>query len=209
MTSYTYYNSTTGKIEANYAGENVIEMDKCYPMMTRIDGNYEEEFYYIENENAVEKPVRPTPFHQFDYSTKDWILLTEQLEKAKTKKKHDITNYANWLHLEPIEYDNKLLDADRVAQQNISGKITELQNDIALSITSTNLFWKDADNVVHTWTDAADYLIWLQGLFNAITSRRTNLYTISWQGKAEIDAMTNIEDIQAYSITDLFNIPEM
>ncbi len=204
MLSYTYYNSTTGKIEANYAGENVIEMDKCYPMMTRIDGNYEEEFYYIENENAVEKPVRPTPFHQFDYSIKDWILLTEQLEKAKTKKKQDITNYANWLHLEPIAYDNKLLDADRVAQQNISGKITELKNNIDLGITSFLFVWRDANNNDHTWSNHIAYLTWLQGLFNAITNRRTNLYTISWQGKAEVESMSTIEQIQQYDVEALF-----
>jgi hypothetical protein len=205
MTNYIFYNSD-GEIKIVYSGQCLEQMIVINPDLSYIEGDVAlvENYYIDENAEVVEKPVQPTPFHQFHYSIKEWVLSSEQIDKAKKQKKQDITGQADYLHIQPISYDSKLLDADATAQQNISGKITELQNDIALSITSTNLFWKDADNVVHTWTDAAEYLTWLQGLFNAITTRRTNLYALSWQGKADIDAMSNIEDITNYSVEQLF-----
>lgn len=205
MTNYVFYTSN-GEIKIIYSGQCLDQMIEINPDLSYIEGSIDSsDNYYVENNELVEKPSKPSNFHLFDYSTKEWTLPTEQIEKAKTQKKLDITNQADWIHQQPISYDNKLLDADETAQQNISGKITELKNDIDLNITSTNLFWKDANNVLHTWNTPAEYLSWLQGLFNAITARRTNLYALSWQGKAAIDAMTNVEDIQAYDIITLFN----
>jgi hypothetical protein len=207
MTNYIFYNSD-GEIKIVYSGQCLEQMIVINPDLSYIEGDVAlvENYYIDENAEVVAKPVKPSPFHTFDYTTKDWILLGEQLEVAKTNKKTQITQQADWIHLQPIQYDGKLLDADTTAQANISGKITELKNDIELNYPSTNLFWKDANNVVHTWTDAGEYLAWLQGLFNKISMRRTELYAISWQGKEIVDSLSDINSITSYSVEDLFNV---
>jgi hypothetical protein len=207
MTNYIFYNSD-GEIKIVYSGQCLEQMIAINPDLSYIEGDVAlvENYYIDENAEVVAKPVKPSPFHTFDYTTKDWILLGEQLEVAKTNKKTQITQQADWIHLQPIQYDGKLLDADTTAQANISGKITELKNDIELNYPSTNLFWKDANNVVHTWTDAGEYLAWLQGLFNKISMRRTELYAISWQGKEIVDSLSDINSITSYSVEDLFNV---
>lgn len=203
---YLFY-TNDGYIKLQYSGECLDKMIELNPTLNYIATSAENvENCYIENGELIEKPVKPSPFHTFDYTTKDWILLGEQLEVAKANKKSAITQQADWIHLQPIQYDGKLLDADQVAQANISGKITELKNDIELNYPSNNLFWKDANNVVHTWTDAGEYLAWLQGLFNKISMRRTELYAISWQGKEIVDSLSDINSITSYSVEDLFNV---
>jgi hypothetical protein len=207
MTNYIFYNSD-GEIKIVYSGQCLEQMIAINPDLSYIEGDVAlvENYYIDENAEVVEKPVQPTPFHQFHYSIKEWVLSSEQIEVAKTNKKSAITQQADWIHLQPIQYDGKLLDADTTAQANISGKITELKNDIELNYPSTNLFWKDANNVVHTWTDAGEYLAWLQGLFNKISMRRTELYAISWQGKEIVDSLSDINSITSYSVEDLFNV---
>ncbi len=154
-----------------------------------------------------DQPIIGNVFRDYKIVNNEFVSKTIQnglLNDYLKDKKNEITTMANFLHIQPIQYDNKLLDADEIAQQNIYGKITELKNNIDLNITSTNLFWKDANNLMHTWNTPSEYLVWLQGLFNAITTRRTNLYALSWQGKAEVESMSTIEQIQQYDVEALF-----
>lgn len=124
----------------------------------------------------------------------------------KSRVKALITSKANELRYVTIAYDGKNLDANEIAQTNISGKIAQLQNELALALPSNDLFWKDADNIVHTWTDPAVYLEWLQGLQVQIASRATSLYNTAWTGKAAVDALTTIDEVSNYDIDALFGI---
>lgn len=87
----------------------------------------------------------------------------------------------------PIGYDGKLLDADADAIKNINGQILRLESKIALgqTIDTTTLFWRDAENNTHAWTDVAEYLNWLRGLAIAIAERTSYLYYIAWQKKLD------------------------
>ncbi len=202
---YTIFDQV-GNILCNYTGTRIEDVVDLYNGFGYVPGTYvATEYYYdIVNNSIQQKSPRPSLFHTHNPVSNGWDISSDAINTAKIIKCNEITAKANELHLFPITYDLKLLDADVTAQQNISGKIIELQNNIALSITSTNLFWRDANNNDHTWTDAAEYLTWLQGLFNAITTRRTNLYALSWQGKAAINAMTTIEEIQNFDVNALF-----
>lgn len=134
------------------------------------------------------------------------IPEVETITKAKSNVKAQISEKAEERKYVFIVYDAKNLDANTIAQTNISGKIAQLQNEIALGVPSTDLFWKDADNVVHTWPDAASYLAWLQGLQVAIANRTTTLYNTSWTGKAAVDALTTLDEVLNYDINALFGI---
>jgi hypothetical protein len=202
MNSIAKYNNVTGEILS------VISVPQTewylYEPYVECDISIDTDLYYVENSKIVSRPAPPSAYHIFDYESKTWIGTSSNINFAKDDKKKQITDKANLIHISPIQYDGKLLDADETAQANISGKITELKNDIELNQQSNNLFWKDANNIVHTWTNASDYLIWLQGLFNMISTRRTNLYQISWQAKAQIDLETDIDNISNYDVGSIF-----
>lgn len=146
------------------------------------------------------KPVlsRPTIYHEFDIEQWRWVLSPGALSQAKTDKKNQLTHLADIIHNSPILYDNKLLDADQTARENITGKVNQLQAEIALNITSTDLVWKDANNTLHVFETVEGYMAFLQGLTIAIAARRSNLYAQIWQYKAEIDAMTAVENIVVF-----------
>jgi hypothetical protein len=204
MNTYTFYDGNTGQIILNYSGTQIDQMALHYTTLSYIEGSFEADLYYIENGTAASKLVKPSKYHEFNYSTKVWEITPAKLDFIKSRVKQQIADRADSIHLSPIVYDNKTLDANEIAQQNILGKISQLQNEIALNITSTNLFWKDHDNVIHTWTDATIYLTWLQGLQVAIASRRSSLYSISWTGKTAVDALTTYDEVSNYSIDTLF-----
>jgi len=165
--------------------------------------------YYIPDINNPVKTLltgRPSDYHQYDYVNKQWVILDEYLDTSKIDKKNEINNTMNKLRFAIIVYDGKNLDVDVTAQTNISGKIAQIQNEIALSVPSTDLVWKDADNVVHTWISVNAYLEWLQGLQIAIAHRTSALYQTIWTGKAAVDALSNVQEVIDYDINALFGI---
>lgn len=173
------------------------------------DDVIEQDQYYIPDINNPVKTLltgRPSEYHQYDYVNKQWVILNEHQDISKIDKKNEIINTMNKLRFSTILYDGKNLDANELSQTNISGKILQLQNEIALSIVSGDLFWKDADNVIHTWTDPAIYLEWLQGLQIAIANRTSTLYQTAWAGKAEVDLLTTIQAVIDYDVNTLFGI---
>lgn len=166
----------------------------------------QDEYYIPDIQHPIRTkiPDRPTDFHIFDYTIKQWVMPDEQINLAQSDKKTQISEKMNVLRYLPILYDGKLLDANEMSQTNISGKISQLQNELALALPSTDLFWKDANNIIHTWTDAAIYLEWLQGLQVQIATRNTELYNKNWQAKTAITNMTDINEIINFSVDDAF-----
>jgi hypothetical protein len=173
----------------------------------RDDEQLVQDEYYIPNIHHPVKtklPDRPTIYHVFDYTIKDWVISVEQLDLAKSDKKAAIVEHMNTIRYSPIPFDGKLLDANETSQINIAGKISQLQNELALALPSNDLFWKDADNIIHTWTDPAVYLEWLRGLQVQIATRTTELYNKVWQAKTTIDNMNDINDVINFNIDNMF-----
>lgn len=79
------YSKETGKIISKFdaplktvilnvnEGEGFIEYDD-FP-------NWKE--CYVENGGIVEKPPRPSAYHHFDYTTKQWVLPDDGIDQAK------------------------------------------------------------------------------------------------------------------------------
>lgn len=167
-----------------------------------IEGFFDPNKYFIENSSAVLFPTRPSEYHIWNWETKTYNIPIEQLNNAKEDKLQEINVIRSNFTIQPIYYDNKALDADTQAQANINGKLQEIFAREAANtpLTSGEMFWKDADNVIHSWTNQNEYKIWLQGLVIAISSRNTSLYATAWTKKAEVEALTDINDIINYDI---------
>jgi hypothetical protein len=204
MSTIAKYDPNTGEIKSII---NVPQNEwVLYEPYVECEQTLQHDLYYVENGVLVQRDSAPSGYHTFDFTTKQWIVTSIDLDLAKLDKKKLISDKVNQLRYSTIVYDGKNLDANEIAQTNISGKIAQLQNELALALPSNDLFWKDADNIVHTWTDPAVYLEWLQGLQVQIASRATLLYNTAWTGKAAIDAFTDINDVMNYDINALFGI---
>lgn len=89
----------------------------------------------------------------------------------------------------PVAFDGAMFDADRTARENVSGWQLQLAAGASLP---PGFVWRDFDNVDH----AAD-TAFVNGLGAAITMRGTQLYAQAWALKAQVDAATTIEEVEA------------
>ena len=91
-------------------------------------------------------------------------------------------------------------DADRISRDRISGMIARLQRGDGLP--AGWMGWRDAANA-YRWTDddAAAVLASLTALSRAIEDREQALLVASWQHKANIEALEDIDAILSYDVT--------
>ena len=159
--------------------------------------------YYAGND-FISLPSKPSKFHTWDKVSYQWVVTEQNNNLAKEEIFKSIDKIRRNLSTQPITFDNKLLDADTTTVSiNLPGKLKELEAREILDqpMPVEQMFWKDADNNIHTWTDVTEYRNWLLGYSIAIAERSTYLYSKAWEKKAEIDALTDITDILNYNPT--------
>jgi hypothetical protein len=89
---YTIYNPTTGKILSNIDSTQPPEMSWMLKDMAWIDGEYDNDKYYIDAGNPVEIPVNPSSPNipcYFDYDTKTWKIDLPALD-IKIREYRDV-----------------------------------------------------------------------------------------------------------------------
>jgi hypothetical protein len=148
---------------------------------------------YIQDGEIVRRPSRPSPHHDWDWTSKSWL---PNLNAAKAAKKTEIeTELSRRLYLPCNGFD-----VDNVSRERISGMIARLQRGDGLPVGWVG--WRDASNDMH-WVagDAATVLASLTALSLAIENREQALLVASWQHKANIAALTDIHAILAYDVT--------
>lgn len=148
---------------------------------------------------VVEFPPRPGKWYAFDYATRSWA---PDLAGAIDARKADVDAERQRRNVLPITVGAITLDADLVAQRNLSDKMTEVAERIRLGIQMPAglLLWKDYDNVVHTFADIQTYFDWMSAYTVALAERGTRLYIAGWAHKDAIAALTTVEAVEAYSI---------
>lgn len=82
MKHYTKYDPDTGRILST----GICQDEVFYFMFYVIEGQYDDTKYYIDGEQPVEYPTKPSEFHVFDYVSKTWTLSSEAIEEARSKK---------------------------------------------------------------------------------------------------------------------------
>jgi hypothetical protein len=113
--NYTIYNSTTGQITGTIStGDNAVAQQNLQNL-DYIVGNFNAGQYYIENGQAVTKPVRPTdhPFYVFDYVYKNWKV---DIDSMKTQMRS--------------LRDGMLSQVDRVNPVRYAGLTADQQQDL-------------------------------------------------------------------------------
>jgi hypothetical protein len=206
MTQFTKFSTITGEILSLYELPEEYLAAQLSTDEDAVEGFVNPEQYYI-NTTTLEPvafPTSPSQYHTWNWTTHSWDAPAS-LTAAKEEKKNKINAQRVLLETQPILYDSKLCDADtKTISVNLPGKLKELEARelLSLPIPTGSMFWKDAENNIHAWTDATTYKEWLSGLAIAISERTTTLYGIAWTKKAIVDAMTSLEDILNYDETD-------
>lgn len=154
-------------------------------------------YHWAGSEIGFHEP-KVNPIYIWDAGTLSYIEPPNYIDIKKLEKTNAIDLTRSIKNLLPIIYQDTVWDANQIAQNNIQGKLVEISSKQILNIVDANLFWKDTANVIHTWSTMDEYLLWLRGLAIAIAERTTNLYTIAWTKKAEVEALLTVTDVVTY-----------
>lgn len=135
----------------------------------------------------------------------DWDPISEKwsprLSEAIADRSRLVSQRLSELSQEPVESHVGRFDADRVSRERISGAIARLQRGDGLP--AGWIGWRDASNQQQWVTDdAATVLANLTALSRAIEGREQALLVASWQHKANIAALTDIDAIITYPVTE-------
>lgn len=151
------------------------------------------QYYDWRDELVRNFPSRPSPHHDWDWTTKSWL---PNLDAAKAEKKTESQiELSRRLYLQCNDFD-----ADSVSRERISGTIARLQRGDGLPVGW--LGWRDANNDMR-WAadDTATVLANLATLSRAIEDREQALLVAAWQHKAAIASLTSVEALLAYDVT--------
>jgi hypothetical protein len=99
-----------------------------------------------------------------------------------------------------ITCDGIEVDADELAVNNITGKLLGIQAKETLQIPISNeeLFWKDTNGLLHTWTDVSAFKEWLLKLTTLISDRTTSLYAAYWNLKSQVQLLDTPQQVQEF-----------
>lgn len=153
--------------------------------------------HYVSDGECVALPARPSDSHDWDWQTKAWEPNpVDAREKKRTAVAQEFARRTLW----PVQYDGASFDADEVARGRIIGTLARLMRGDGLP--AGWIGWRDYDNAMHWGADTPEQVqTQLAGLAGAIEDREQALLVAAWQHKAALDALTDIDDILAYDVT--------
>jgi hypothetical protein len=151
------------------------------------------ETHYVQNGELVPFPAKPSPHHEWDWTTKSWL---PNLDAARESKLQQVAAELNTRLYLPCNG----FDADQVSRERISGTIARLQRGDGLP--TGWMGWRDAENQMRWANETPEQvLVHLQELSRAIEDREQALLVASWTHKANIAALTDIDAIIGYDVT--------
>lgn len=93
----------------------------------------------------VAMPAQPSPYHTFDYTTKQWID-PRTLDEIKAQKWKEIKAQRDQLEFGGFEFEDSIYDSDQVSQGRIMGaasagvdQIWTLADNTTVSLTASQL----------------------------------------------------------------------
>lgn len=168
-----------------------------------------QEEYYVSLPDKVVKalPAKPSPHHEWDWTTKSWL---PNLDAAKAAKKAEIEAERNRRINAPLIYGGKVLDADQAARDNLKAKLEEVRERIRINMPMAPelLVWRDNGDQTHSWPTIEAYHDWLAGYAVAMSDRGTRCYACAWHHKDVLKVVNDpngqpwtVESIAAHDIT--------
>ena len=189
-TPFTTYDGT-GKIissgscdESNYEYQYNHETEFIIPVEANIWTQY------VDNGVLVDIAAKPSELHTFDYTTKTWIAPT--LDYVKELRKNYITLSRAKANQTSFTFNGKEIAADQLSRSDIDGT----QGYVLINNTFPADWpggWKCMDN---TYVAITNTQTWFN-FYTAMVNQGTTNFAHSQTLKAQIDACTTIEEVEA------------
>lgn len=171
-----------------------------------VEGIYSTTNYFMMNWEVVEKGNPPNEYYQWSSVSNSWIPNVPKAVYGTHKaieKERDARRFAN------ITVDNITIQADSESINNLQKKLEHIASAgrLSTSLSSDQLFWRDAGNIVHFWQDAVIYRTWLDNVVFALGNRETLIWAKSFIHKDNIttlgqeNTITALNNILSYDIT--------
>ena len=126
----------------------------------------------------------PTPSHQFDYTTKQWID-PRSLDEIKAQKWAEIKSQRDRLEFGGFEFDGRNYDSDQVSQGRIMGA----------ALAGINQVWTLADN-----TTVELSALQLQQLYAALQAHVASVHERGRIARLAIESAETIEEVDAVQL---------
>ena len=196
------------KKQANGAIQFVMDTASAPPEdagFIEVAGDVTPQTHWIEGGHAVRYKTNnyaAMPLYECSWNpeTEEW-LDARDVSTLKSAKSAAIEAERDRRISAPIEYLERLVDADARAQGNITDKINEInaREQIGSPMPVATMIWRDAENTNVTFESQDAMKAWLQGLVIAITQRGTEAYAWSWEVKNQLRSLDSKEEVEAFS----------
>ena len=208
MKKYVQYSTATGEITQIFdcsENDSIEHLSGDGYGIIESNGDYYDG--YVQNGEPFHFPAKPSPHHEWDWTTKSWL---PNIDAAKAAKKAEIEAENSRRINEPLLYDGKVLDADQTARDNLKAKLEEVRERIRLNMPMAPelLVWRDNGDQTHHWPTIEAYHDWLAGYAVAMSDRGTRCYACAWYHKDVLKAANDqngqpwtVESIAAHDIT--------
>ena len=139
---------------------------------------------YVSDGEIVQKPIRPSTSHIFDYFSKDWVL---DLGVAKQNKWNEIKALREGQEFGTFDWNGYTFQCNDVSQRRIQGAVQ-----LAMLDSTLTLDWTLSDNTVQTFT-AAEF----EAIGQALAAHVSACHVKARALRVEIEAATSEEQIAA------------
>ena len=97
---YTIYSEITGQILRVVQTDHIesqLQEDQLH-----IDGSFDDTRYYIDNGLPVEIPEKSSPYADFDYTTKQWVVNTAMVVFKVLEKRKKLLASSDWTQMPDV-----------------------------------------------------------------------------------------------------------
>lgn len=158
--------------------------------------------FYIDTvaHKFVNIPEPLTEFDEWDSSLHQRVTNLHLAQKRRVSQV--ISEYRRRKEL-PLMYDNKVLDTDDAAREQLMFKIFEFEERARLNQPAgvAARAWENSDGTFHTFGTDAELRNWLGGFVIALSERTAQLRVATRRHAKSIRSLTNVDAVMAYDVT--------
>lgn len=145
-------------------------------------------------------PARPSEFHEWNYTTKEWEISSGQIAAARAKKLFDLgLAYASSRDV-PFAYSGDSLSCSDLAIDGIRCVVSQIEN-VGLMPDQWN-GWRTTDGTrLAALGTLESELARAKSILVSAESRRAKLLSLYWNHCDAIAALTTVSAIVAYDVT--------
>lgn len=199
-TKFEEYQNVT-LVELNSMNPVMIYIEVTETQFNAIKNSVSDDSYYFDSTSGITgRPTRPSVYHEWDWSTKSWILYRAYLELFKLQ---EATTIFQSSCNAPIDFNGVLFDADSLARSRISNTLVRWYH--LGSLPEGFIGWMSYDNTLNWSNEYPQVVAENLGLLAKMIEDREQLYIKKiWALKSQI-RNTSSEDLLNMDINNAWD----